>query len=65
MGNISRGEEFSKDNLDNWDVMQARCYDQPAAETGFVDMRHSFAVLDLEEADQTGISFIQKVQVRC
>jgi hypothetical protein len=65
MGIISRGEEFSQDNLDNWDVMRVRCYDQPAAETGFVGMRHSFAVLDLEEADKTGISFIQKVQVRC
>jgi hypothetical protein len=62
MGNISLSEDFNRTNFDDWEVVRVRCYDKPAVEAAFVDMRHSFLVLDLENTGRTGFGCIRKLQ---
>lgn len=49
MGTIVLGDEIVKEDFDNWRIVQVRCYDTPAQEAAFVDMRHSFLILDLKK----------------
>jgi len=47
MGSISLCEYISSDELDGWVISLVKTFYKPAAELNFIDVRHSYCLLEL------------------
>ena len=52
MGAITLCEYISSDELDDWVITSAKVFDKPAAELNFVDVRHCYCLLSIENPNQ-------------